>query len=178
VYDIVHRAGSQGCSLLSLFVAPSAPLGASHHSRAPPAPPPPPPHPRSCSMPFLRVLLIRHGQSANNVLMGRSVADYVAGRVADAPLTPLGVEQARAAGTWLGGGGWKHAPDHIYCSPMARALATAAHLVAAAEDCASAPSPYRPRVWAHVHEVGPLVRGWRGDGGGGGEGSDGFAPEA
>ncbi|HIY79179.1 MAG TPA: histidine phosphatase family protein [Candidatus Olsenella excrementavium] len=64
-------------------------------------------------MPMLYVL--RHGQTEFNL------QHRVQGRC-DSPLTPLGVEQARAAGRWLAGQGVHF--DRMCTSPLGRAAAT------------------------------------------------------
>jgi probable phosphoglycerate mutase len=61
----------------------------------------------------LAVTLVRHGQTAWNVerrFLGSS----------DIPLNPVGVAQAEALGRWL-----PQPFDHVYCSPLSRAYATA-----------------------------------------------------
>ena len=64
-------------------------------------------------MPTLYVL--RHGQTEFNL------QHRVQGRC-DSPLTPLGVEQARAAGRWLAGRGVRF--DRMCTSPLGRAAST------------------------------------------------------
>lgn len=64
-------------------------------------------------MPTLYVL--RHGQTEYNLQR------RVQGRC-DSPLTPLGVEQARAAGRWLAGQGIRF--DRMCTSPLGRAVST------------------------------------------------------
>ena len=64
-------------------------------------------------MPTLYVL--RHGQTEFNL------QHRVQGRC-DSPLTPLGVEQARAAGCWLAGQGVRF--DRMCASPLGRAAST------------------------------------------------------
>lgn len=64
-------------------------------------------------MPTLYVL--RHGQTEFNL------QHRVQGRC-DSPLTPLGVEQARAAGRWLAGQGVRF--DRMCASPLGRAVST------------------------------------------------------
>ena len=64
-------------------------------------------------MPTLYVL--RHGQTEFNL------QHRVQGRC-DSPLTPLGVEQARAAGRWLAGQGVRF--DRMCSSPLGRAAST------------------------------------------------------
>ncbi len=62
----------------------------------------------------MQVLLIRHGQSANN-----AQAEHL--RVPDPALTELGIQQAAATAAWLA----EISVDHLYCSPFLRALETA-----------------------------------------------------
>ncbi|QDV21860.1 histidine phosphatase family protein [Aureliella helgolandensis] len=60
------------------------------------------------------IVLIRHGQSANNSLPAEQ-------RVPDPALTELGALQARETARWLAQSG----PTHLYCSPFLRSLETA-----------------------------------------------------
>jgi len=71
----------------------------------------------SSRLQFVRLIALRHGQSEYNLLglCNDSVVDSV-------PLTPLGVEQATAAGRQLVG----HDIDVLYCSPLQRTRETAA----------------------------------------------------
>ncbi len=66
------------------------------------------------------VLLIRHGQSANNALPEDR-------RVSDPGLTDLGVQQAEATASWLSSANI----DHLYCSPFLRSLETTRPIAAA-----------------------------------------------
>ena len=85
---------------------------------------------------FLRVILVRHGQSANNALVEGEGgwAAYYARRSPDAPLTALGERQAARAGALLA----RMAREmpvplvDVYCSAMSRALHTASIMSAAA----------------------------------------------
>ena len=100
-------------------------------------------------MAFLRVVLVRHGQSSNNVLLeSGGVAEFAKGRVPDAPLTPLGLRQAKAVAAFLASQqGVSHPPiTAVYTSAMARAVNTACEIGAALG------SP--PIVWADLHEIG------------------------
>lgn len=63
-----------------------------------------------------RLYILRHGQTEFNL------QHRVQGHC-DSPLTPLGVEQAHAAGAWLAGQGVRF--ERIFSSPLGRALATA-----------------------------------------------------
>jgi probable phosphoglycerate mutase len=66
-------------------------------------------------MPFLKLLLVRHGQSIGNV-EGRMEGCQ------PGKLTPLGHQQSMQLGQRLASEGWH--PTHIYCSPLRRAQAT------------------------------------------------------
>ena len=91
----------------------------------------------------MELYLIRHGQSTNNE--GKHP------RVADPPLTDIGVEQARWVGESLKGEGI----TRLYCSPMLRTLQTA--------QCISERLDLPPHVFVGLHEWGGI---WevRGDG--------------
>lgn len=99
----------------------------------------------------MELYIIRHGQSTNNAL-GTSV-----GRVHDAPLTEIGLQQAEALAAHLAAGPypeslWENRAgyhfDHLYCSAMQRALQTAAPV--------SKALGIRPEVWVDVHEQGGI----------------------
>lgn len=70
--------------------------------------------------------LARHGESEANIAadhaesLGAEVID-VKNRDADVPLSPIGAEQARALGEWLGR---NPSPDSVWSSPYLRALDT------------------------------------------------------
>ena len=91
----------------------------------------------------MELYLIRHGQSANNA--------GVLPRVADPPLTDIGVEQARWAGESLKDEGI----TRLYCSPMLRTLQTAQII----SEIINLP----PHIFVGLHEWGGI---WetRGDG--------------
>jgi broad specificity phosphatase PhoE len=82
----------------------------------------------------MELYLIRHGESANNR------GDLP--RVADPPLTDLGIEQARRAGEALKDKGI----TQLYCSPMLRALHTAKIIGEILE--------LAPHVFVGLHEWG------------------------
>jgi probable phosphoglycerate mutase len=65
-----------------------------------------------------RLVLIRHGESEGN-------RERRFTRTPEVPLTPEGLEQARAAGRWIAG---RFAPVRIVSSPFRRALQTSAAL--------------------------------------------------
>lgn len=75
------------------------------------------------------LVLIRHGQSLTNVAMPAANAEglleaEVSGRDAEVPLTDIGVEQARAVGTWLGELPEDRRPQVVITSPYLRARET------------------------------------------------------
>lgn len=72
----------------------------------------------------MKLLIIRHGQSANNKLQEMSGGD--AHRSPDPGLTELGWEQARALGSWMKQTGTR--PDRVFTSMMRRTIQTAAPL--------------------------------------------------
>lgn len=74
----------------------------------------------------MRFVLIRHGQSTNNALWDESGDDI--GREVDSRLTPLGEAQAKALASYAADPGLPWALTHLYASPMARAVQTAAPL--------------------------------------------------
>lgn len=94
--------------------------------------------------------LIRHGQSANNVLAEEikerpgpySFGTYMKERVAEPPLTDLGELQAKMLGDHA------HALPltRLYCSPMLRTLQTAQPLARSLG--------IHPSVWVDLHEQG------------------------
>jgi broad specificity phosphatase PhoE len=99
---------------------------------------------------FLRIYLIRHGQSANNVLAATSATAYNQRRTADAPLTELGKKQAEATGLFLKStmNSQSVRLTQIYSSAMARALATSCHI--------AAPLGLSPRCWPDICEIGGI----------------------
>ena len=81
--------------------------------------------------------LLRHGQSLGNVANDAARAGQLerldlAQRDMDVPLSDLGVEQARAFGTWLGEQPQSEHPAAVVSSPYVRAMATAQHVLDAA----------------------------------------------
>jgi broad specificity phosphatase PhoE len=111
------------------------------------------------------LLLVRHGQSTNNVLAETlPYEEYVATRSHEPELTPAGVEQAERLANFFGELPF---PDGelserrasiserpvtaLYTSPMVRALRTTAPLAAALG--------LTPQVWVDIHEHGGLFTG-------------------
>jgi 2,3-bisphosphoglycerate-dependent phosphoglycerate mutase len=74
----------------------------------------------------MRFVLIRHGQSTNNALWAETGDDT--DREVDARLTVLGEAQAAALAAYATSPGLPWALTHLYASPMARAVQTAAPL--------------------------------------------------
>ena len=77
----------------------------------------------------MRFVLIRHGQSTNNALWAETGDDR--GRDVDTRLTALGEAQAAALAAYATSPGLPWALTHLYASPMARAVQTAAPLAEA-----------------------------------------------
>jgi broad specificity phosphatase PhoE len=111
-------------------------------------------------------LLIRHGQSANNVLaesQGHDYANYMAGRVPEPPLSEIGLRQAQLLADHLAAAmkrpfnerlAWvarEHPVEAIYVSPMLRALQTALPI--------SLALGVQPQVWVDIHEHGGVFTG-------------------
>ncbi|MFI1095670.1 histidine phosphatase family protein [Streptomyces sp. NPDC020917] len=94
-----------------------------------------------------RLSVVRHGQSSANVVFARAAETgdpaLSVPEPCDAvvPLSPLGVEQARAAGRWLGGLAAADRPDVVVCSPYLRAVQTWEAMAEAAGRTAPAPAP-------------------------------------
>lgn len=88
-----------------------------------------------------QVLLIRHGQSANN-------AGAEQERVSDPDLTALGKKQAQVAAAFLA----EHPITHLYCSPFLRALETTAPI--------ARETRLTPKVRADIFEVGGCYSGY------------------
>lgn len=116
----------------------------------------------------MRVLLIRHGQSANNVLaesQGHDYAAYMAGRNPEPPLSEIGQRQAQMLAEQLAAAAarprpetdrlaWvtnEHPVDTLYVSPMLRALQTALPI--------SRGLGVQPQVWVDIHEHGGVFTG-------------------
>lgn len=77
----------------------------------------------------MRFVVIRHGQSTNNLLWEQTGSE--AGRHPDTPLTETGHAQARLLGETLASGVLPWTVDVLYCSLMMRAVQTAAPVAAA-----------------------------------------------
>lgn len=120
------------------------------------------------SLAYLRVILVRHGQSENNRLMEASFDSYWGKRSADAKLTdPLGHLQAERTGLYLAAlrGEMPVPLTHIYTSAMSRALATANTAYETMSAVAQADGSVAeldaipcPEVWVDICEVGGLFQ--------------------
>ena len=101
--------------------------------------------------PRLRLALVRHGESMNNIHEAVSEAAYVANRHADPDLSPRGYRQADALGGFLANATRSaflgvHRVDEVWVSPHRRTLLTVAPYAAA--------SGHRPRVNTKLFEAG------------------------
>ena len=99
----------------------------------------------------MELFIIRHGQSANNIL------EDVSKRNIDPPLTDIGERQAEMVSEFLAAGrhlmpGERSADrphfDYLYCSPMLRSLQTVEPIARA--------MGVTPEVWIDIHEVGGI----------------------
>lgn len=109
----------------------------------------------------MRVYLIRHAQSENNILTDETIHL----RKVDPDITPLGYEQrdhlAKFLSTASETRGDNFGITHLYCSAMYRTLLTTEPVAAALN--------LQPEVWSDLHEKGgmflrenDLVTGYRG----------------
>lgn len=79
----------------------------------------------------MRFIVIRHGQSTNNLLWEQTGRE--SGRDPDTPLTETGHLQARRLGETIAAGALPWSIDVLYCSLMKRAVQTAAPIATALE---------------------------------------------
>lgn len=77
----------------------------------------------------MELVLVRHGQSGNNLLWQQTGSSR--GRSPDPELTELGHEQARAVARALADNEFAVTPTHLYTSLMTRAVQTTAPIAAA-----------------------------------------------
>jgi broad specificity phosphatase PhoE len=106
------------------------------------------------SLPRLRLVLVRHGESQNNVLNEISKETYIKGRHADPHLTDLGQTQAARTASYLSSD--RCHPllkkiEHVYVSPFTRTLQTA-HPIVNTIKCSST-------VWSDIYEVSGCYEG-------------------
>lgn len=102
----------------------------------------------SPSTPNLRVILIRHGESENNVHNEIGGDHYQKHRQADPPLTTNGRQQAQETAEYLKecDNALLRGIDEIYVSPFLRTLQTCQPIAEVLE--------ISPKVWNEIHEVG------------------------
>lgn len=110
----------------------------------------------------MKVFIIRHAQSANN-LLGETAQydDYMARRDPEPPITELGQRQAVLLAEHLAGNnhperkqeeqGRGYGLTKLFCSPMLRTLQTALPV--------SQATGLKPQVWVALHEQGGIFRG-------------------
>jgi 2,3-bisphosphoglycerate-dependent phosphoglycerate mutase len=110
----------------------------------------------------MKVFIIRHAQSANN-LLGETLGydDYMAQRDPEPPLTEIGHRQATLLADHLvsnshperklEGTAKGYALTRLYCSPMLRTLQTAWPI--------SQATGLQPQIWVALHEQGGIFRG-------------------
>jgi 2,3-bisphosphoglycerate-dependent phosphoglycerate mutase len=109
----------------------------------------------------MRLLIIRHAESANNVLALKvDTATYMQQRSPDPVITELGVRQSYRLAEHLAGevpadapagGKGSYGITHFYCSPMLRTLQPAQPTVKALG--------IRPSIWMDIHEHGGMFMG-------------------
>ncbi len=102
----------------------------------------------------LRVVLLRHGESQNNVLNEVSHQHYRENRFSDPCLTDLGEKQAEATGAYFleGSSPLLRGISKIYVSPFLRTLQTAKPVVEALK--------LPTEVWPEIFEVGGVFEGY------------------
>lgn len=99
----------------------------------------------------MQLYIIRHGESANNALIGQNFDydTYMATRSPDPVLTEIGWRQAEIVAGYLADGNYGIA--EVHCSAMTRAMQTAQPIGQALG--------LQPRVWIDIHEHGGMFRG-------------------
>ena len=111
----------------------------------------------------MKLFIIRHAQSENNVHEGQDYETYMRNRVVDPSITPLGFKQAdRVAQHLAAQEHAEHAHEndetntgyrftHLFASPMLRCLQTALPISKALN--------LAPEVWVDIHEQGGMFIG-------------------
>lgn len=110
----------------------------------------------------MKLFIIRHAQSANNLLgEGLGYEDYMAQRDPEPPLTDLGFRQAALLAEHCASNNHPerkqeaertgYAFTRIYCSPMLRTLQTSWPL--------SQATGLSPQIWVDLHEQGGIFKG-------------------
>jgi broad specificity phosphatase PhoE len=111
-------------------------------------------------LPRLRVGLVRHGESWNNVYSAMGKESYRANRVADPFLTATGERQAAAVGAHFGdsaASALMQPLDRLFVSPHRRTMQTMAPI---ARETGLAPT-----VWTDIFEAGGIHTDGVGEGG-------------
>ncbi|KAL7572489.1 hypothetical protein ACA910_000316 [Epithemia clementina (nom. ined.)] len=113
----------------------------------------------NAASPNLRIILIRHGESENNVHHEVSREQYMNHRQPDPPLTATGQEQAKETAHYLASqqNALLFPIDRIYVSPLRRTLMTARPIAQALQ--------LNPIVWTDIYEVGGVHENGLGQGG-------------
>ncbi|MDO0911051.1 histidine phosphatase family protein [Streptomyces sp. DT2A-34] len=120
----------------------------------------------------MQLILVRHGQSTNNVRLAEAMAaglgrnqtdeqiapdvSHYLGRVPDPPLSALGMRQAEALGRALLDERTPFTPTHLYASPTTRAVQTVRPLA----DAARRPVLLHPDAYevGGIHVFDPPMR--------------------
>ena len=111
---------------------------------------------KTCGTSRLRIALVRHGESQNNIHEAKSWDDYTKYRKPDPDLSERGFEQAALLGSYLGDASASaslgiHPIDELWVSPVKRTLQTMAPTAAALG--------LSPRVHTRVFEAGGIYEG-------------------
>ena len=106
----------------------------------------------------LRLILVRHGESQNNIYHEISLQAFEDNRVPDPSITDRGKRQAQCVADYFQSGSNSILSDidTIYVSPMRRTLETALPLVTALSGTASTKHqsiPPKTRVWTEIYEI-------------------------
>ena len=106
----------------------------------------------------LRLILVRHGESQNNIHHEISLQAFEDNRVPDPSITDRGKRQAQCVAEYFQSGSNSILSDidTIYVSPMRRTLETALPLVTALAGAASTKNQSTPpetHVWTDIYEI-------------------------
>lgn len=95
----------------------------------------------------LRIILVRHGESQNNLYHEISLQVFEENRVADPSITERGMQQAQCVADYFQSGENMLLQDvhEMYVSPMLRTMQTATPIAKALNIC--------PIVWTEIHEI-------------------------
>lgn len=108
----------------------------------------------------LRLILVRHGESQNNIYHEISLQAFEDNRVPDPSVTDRGKQQAQCVADYFQSGvnSILHDIDIIYVSPMRRTMETALSLVTAlsmenSSTTESQSMPPKTQVWTDIYEI-------------------------